>query len=246
VSRSNPGKSPAGRSPAGSDTGIIKSAVLFRSQSFVATALFITAVISVVGIRTVAFSASNRPSYVKAAVKPETDRKVAPDFALKDVTGKTVKFSDYHGKVVLLNFWATWCEPCQVEIPWFIEFQQSYKDRDFAVLGVSMDDDGWESVKPFLDQHKINYRTVIATEELSGKYGGIENLPTTFVIDRRGRIAAVHVGLVSKSLYKNDILHLLDENQPGSTSGVRSVFDHRPGDLRHGPVLVPAAFLRAE
>jgi peroxiredoxin len=198
-----------------------------------------------VAIRTTAFSGANAPSIVKAAVHPEKDRKVAPDFALKDVTGKTVKLSDYHGKVVLLNFWATWCEPCQVEIPWFIEFQKSYKDRNFAVLGVSMDDDGWDSVKPYLEQRKINYRVVVATEDLSGKYGGIENLPTTFVIDRQGRIAAAHVGLVSKSRYENDIRNLLDENQ-SAPSGAKSVFDRGLGRRRHGPVLVPAAFFRAD
>jgi len=95
-------------------------------------------------------------------------------------------------------------------MPWFIEFQKSYKDRDFVVLGASLDDDGWDSVKPYIEKRKINYRMVIANEDLSGKYGGIENLPTSFVIDRQGRIAAAHVGLVSKSRYENDILNLLE------------------------------------
>lgn len=221
--------------------------MLFRTPPLVATALFITAVAGVLAIRgTVAFSGSDNLSSVKAAVHPEKDRKVAPDFALKDATGKTVKLSDYRGQVVLLNFWATWCEPCQVELPWFIEFQQSYKDRNFAVLGVSMDDDGWDSVKPYLEQRKINYRVVIATEDLSGKYGGIENLPTTFLIDRKGRIAATHVGLKSKSRYQHDILNLLDESKPASTDGARSVFDRGPGGHGHGSVLVPTAFFRAD
>jgi cytochrome c biogenesis protein CcmG/thiol:disulfide interchange protein DsbE len=220
--------------------------VLFRPIPLVATTLFVTTIACMVALRTTAFSGASRPSYVKAAVQPESERKVAPDFALKDVTGKTVKLSDYRGKVVLLNFWATWCEPCQVEIPWFIEFQKSYKDRDFVVLGASLDDDGWDSVKPYIEKRKINYRMVIANEDLSGKYGGIENLPTSFVIDRQGRIAAAHVGLVSKSRYENDILNLLDENRPASTGGTKSVFDRGLGGHRRSPVLVPAAFFRAD
>jgi peroxiredoxin len=159
----------------------------------------------------VALTACDIPSTVRAEVKSEKDRKVAPDFSLKDAAGKPVKLSDFRGKVVLLNFWATWCEPCRLEIPWFIDLQQVYKDRAFVVLGVSMDDDGWDSVKPFLLANKLNYRVVIGTEEVSAKYGGIESLPTTFIIDREGRIAAVHPEMVSKSVYQNDILKLLDE-----------------------------------
>ena len=103
------------------------------------------------------------PRSVKAAVKPDKDRKTAPEFALKDSNGQTVHLADYKGKVVLLDFWATWCGPCKVEIPWFIEFEQQFKDRGFAVLGVSMDEDGWDAVKPYIEDHKINYRVCWAT-----------------------------------------------------------------------------------
>jgi peroxiredoxin len=153
---------------------------------------------------------------VKAAVKEEKARKPAPDFTLKDINGKPVKLSDYRGKVVLLNFWATWCGPCKIEIPWFMDFEQQYKDQNFAVLGVSLDDDGWESVKPFIAEKKINYRVVIGTEQVATLYGEVDSLPTTFMIDREGRVAAVHVGLVSKSDYTHDILDLLKAPQPGS------------------------------
>lgn len=153
---------------------------------------------------------STQPRSVKAAVKPEKERKPAPDFTLKDSNGATVKLSDYKGKVVLLNFWATWCGPCKIEIPWFIDFEQQYKDRGFAVLGVSMDDDGWESVKPYIAEAKINYRIVTGNDSVAQLYGGVESLPTSFVIDRDGKIASVHIGLVSKSDYQDEILHLLD------------------------------------
>ena len=153
---------------------------------------------------------SPEASVKAAAVKPATQRKQAPEFALKDSNGTTVHLSDYKGKVVLLNFWATWCGPCKVEIPWFIEFEQNYKDRGFAVLGVSMDDDGWDAVKPYLQQRKVNYRVVLGNDQVAQNYGGIDSLPTTFVIDRDGRIASTHVGLVSRRDYDAEVQQLLE------------------------------------
>ena len=149
------------------------------------------------------------PGPARAAVKPEKDRKKAPEFALKDTMGRTVRLADYAGKVVLLNFWATWCGPCKIEIPWFMEFEQKYKDQGFSVLGVSMDDDGWQIVKPYLEAHKINYRIVLGDDMTAQQYGGVDSLPTTFLVDRQGRIAATHVGLVSKSQYQDDVDQLL-------------------------------------
>ena len=147
---------------------------------------------------------------VRAAVQSDKERKAAPDFALKDVDGKTVHLSDYKGKVVLLDFWATWCAPCKIEIPWFMEFEQQYKDKGFAVLGVSMDDDGWTVVKPYLQQLKINYRIVLGNDKVGDAYGGVDSLPTTLLIDRQGRIASKHIGLSGgKDDFQNDIVRLL-------------------------------------
>lgn len=145
-------------------------------------------------------------------VKPVASRKLAPDFELKDADGKTVKLSDYRGKVVLLNFWATWCGPCKIEIPWFVEFEQKYKDKGFAVLGVSMDEEGWDVVKPYLANTKVNYRILLGNDTVAQLYGGVDSLPTSFLIDQQGRIASVHVGLVSKGDYQNDINQLLGIN----------------------------------
>jgi peroxiredoxin len=136
-------------------------------------------------------------------------QKPAPDFALKDATGETVKLSDFHGKVVLLNFWATWCAPCKIEIPWFMEFQREYKDHEFAVLGVSMDDDGWDAVRPYMADHKFNYRIVIGNDDVGKLFGEIDDLPTTFLIDRDGHVAKKHVGLISKNTYEDEITALL-------------------------------------
>ncbi|HEY1756886.1 MAG TPA: TlpA disulfide reductase family protein [Bryobacteraceae bacterium] len=157
------------------------------------------------------------------SVKDEKDRKKAPEFVLKDASGQDVKLSDYHGKVVLLNFWATWCGPCEVEIPWFIDFQREYKDRDFAVLGVSLDEDGWKSVRPFVANEKVNYRVMVTTEQVDQLYGGVDSLPTTFIIDREGRVASSHVGLASKNTYRKEILTLLNDSHKTERGAVSSI-----------------------
>jgi cytochrome c biogenesis protein CcmG/thiol:disulfide interchange protein DsbE len=138
------------------------------------------------------------------------DRRMAPDFMLNDASGKPVRLSDFRGKVVLLNFWATWCAPCQIEIPWFVEFQGAHATGGLTVLGVSLDEDGWAAVKPYIDERKINYRVMAGNDDVAQLYGAI-SLPTTFIIDKSGRIAATHVGLCSKSEYEADINALLDE-----------------------------------
>ncbi len=184
----------------------------------------LTAALACVSILLPACSRSPNRSVAEAAVKPGHTRKSAPDFTLKDVNGKAVKLSDYKGKVVLLNFWATWCGPCKIEIPWFVEFEKQYKDQGFAVLGVAMDDEGWDVVRPYLSDKKINYRIMVGDDMTAQQYGGIDSLPTTFLLDREGRIAATHVGLVSKSDYTNEIIELLkasatsDAGQPAQSA----------------------------
>jgi cytochrome c biogenesis protein CcmG/thiol:disulfide interchange protein DsbE len=154
---------------------------------------------------------------VKAdSVTAKNDRKLAPDFALKDVDGRTVHLSDYRGKVVVLDFWATWCGPCRIEIPWFTEFERRDKDRGFAVLGVSMDDDGWTAVKPFLKELNVNYRVMIGDDKTADQYGGVDALPTTFLIDRDGRIASAHIGLTGRREFEDAIEQLLQDNHTES------------------------------
>jgi cytochrome c biogenesis protein CcmG/thiol:disulfide interchange protein DsbE len=174
------------------------------------------AVIVSIGLGTVA-CAPQEPA--RKAVKDDKDRKAAPDFELKDAEGKAVKLADYKGKVVLLDFWATWCGPCAIEIPWFVEFQRKYKDRGFEVLGISMDDDGWKAITPFVESKKINYRVLLGNDSTGDLYGGVEALPTTFVIDREGRIASVHIGLSSRKDFEDAIEQLLAPPEAAGRAG---------------------------
>lgn len=153
------------------------------------------------------------------------NRKPAADFTLQDANGNAVKLSDFRGKVVLLNFWATWCGPCAMEIPWFIEFEQQFRAQGLEVIGVSMDDDGWKAVKPYIQEHKLNYRVLLGTESVGELYGGVDSLPTTFLIDREGKIAKVHVGLAGKNEYRDEIEALLGgaSRKNNAVAGMRIV-----------------------
>jgi peroxiredoxin len=157
-------------------------------------------------------------------VKAQNERKPAPDFALKDADGKTVRLSDYRGKVVLVNFWATWCGPCKIEIPWFMDFERSHKDKGFAVIGVSMDEEGWDVVKPYVNRMAINYRIVLGDDNVAQSFGGVDALPTTLLIDREGRVAAVHVGVAAKSDFENGIEELLKTGAGGNRAALPAFF----------------------
>ena len=129
-------------------------------------------------------------------------RSMAPDFSATDVSGQLVKLSDFRGKVVVLNFWATWCGPCKAEIPMMNALQQKYGHRNFTVLGVSLEEDGWNVVKPYMQSAQFKYPVLVGREDVAALYHGLDSIPTTFVIDRSGHIAAVHVGLCGRSEYE--------------------------------------------
>ncbi len=167
------------------------------------------AALSLMAIGLISCAPQSKADEADAAVRPVKDRKTAPDFKLKDTDGISVSLADYKGKTILLNFWATWCGPCKVEIPWFVEFENKYKDKGFAVLGVAMDEEGWEVIKPYIAEKKVYYRSLAGDDATAQLYGGVDSLPTTFLVDKNGMIAGVHVGLVSKSEYEKDIQTLL-------------------------------------
>jgi len=132
----------------------------------------------------------------------------APDFKLDDLTGKPLSLAGSHGKVILLNFWATWCGPCREEIPDLIALQKRYKDR-LQIIGISVDDDDPDVVKKVVDQTGINYPVALASPEVRMAYGGIVALPTSFVLDSEGRVVQKHEGLRDPMLYEVEVRALL-------------------------------------
>jgi thiol-disulfide isomerase/thioredoxin len=137
------------------------------------------------------------------------DPDLAPDFQLKDLAGKDLSLASARGKVILLNFWATWCGPCRAEIPSLIELQNRYKDR-LLIIGLVVDDDDPDAVKQVVDSEGINYPVALATDNIRIAYGGIPALPTVFVINTEGRIVQKHVGLFNPALYETEVRALLD------------------------------------
>jgi len=134
------------------------------------------------------------------------DGKPAPEVSFKDLDGKNATLAQYKGKVVLVNFWATWCDPCYIEIPWLIEMQQKYEAKGFTVLGISMDEEGQAAVDPFLAKERfnvngqklpMNYPIVIGNDEVADKFGGLLGYPTSFLISRDGKIVKKVQGLIS-------------------------------------------------
>lgn len=145
---------------------------------------------------------------VKNTVQAEAkiDGKPAPAVTFKDLDGKDVTLAQYKGSVVLVDFWATWCDPCYVEIPWLIEMQQKYATKGFTVLGVSMDEEGKSAVVPFLAKERfnvngqklpMNYPIVLGSDEVADKFGGLLGYPTGFLISRDGKVVKKFQGLTS-------------------------------------------------
>jgi peroxiredoxin len=153
---------------------------------------------------------ASEPSGSAAPLLPASQRKLAPEFSLQDSFGKTVSLKDYRGKVVLLDFWATWCHGCKLEIPWFAELSRKYGNKGVAVVGVSLDSDGWKVVKPFIKTTHIPYQIVLGNDNVIKAYG-IENMPDTFLIDREGRIAMVYNGMVDKQNVDDNLRAMLTE-----------------------------------
>lgn len=131
--------------------------------------------------------------------------KPAPDFSLEQFNGGQVKLSDYAGKVIILDFWATWCPPCRKGIPDFIELQKQYGDKGLTVLGINLDQNPNKVLPGFIKKYGINYPILLSDGKVDKSYGDITGIPTTFVIDRKGRIYKEYVGFRPKKTFEKDI-----------------------------------------
>ncbi len=134
---------------------------------------------------------------------------IAPDFTLPTSDGKKLKLSDYKGKVVILDFWATWCPPCRKGIPDLVELKKKYGSKGFEIIGISVDQETKPDVVPFIKDYGINYPVVYGNTNVYQQYGGIRAIPTSFIIDKEGKIVASYEGLISKAAYEDHIKKLL-------------------------------------
>jgi peroxiredoxin len=149
-------------------------------------------------------------SIVAGCAKKQPDYGYAPPFILPDVDGNQISLSDFQGKVIIVAFWATWCTGCVAEIPHFIELYGQYKDQGLEIIAISLDEGGADDVRPFLKKRPVNYTMLIGNEDISKQYNTKGILPTTFVIDRTGKIRSKYVGYRKKTVFEKDIKMLLN------------------------------------
>ena len=145
------------------------------------------------------------PVLLAVLFSPQLRADAPPPWTLKDLGGKTVSLSDFKGKVVVLDIWATWCPPCRAEIPHFIELQDEYKDKGVTIVGMSVDSTGPEAVAKFAQENQMNYPIVMADEATATAYGADQGIPFTIIIDKNGQVVARHLGLTDKEVFENDI-----------------------------------------
>lgn len=154
--------------------------------------------------------ASGAESSAASDVCPADARTANLDFTVKDLNGNNVSLASFKGKVIVLDFWATWCAPCKAEIPGFVELQDAYGSQGLQMIGVSVDDKV-ETLRPFASEFKMNYPVLVGLgrDDLQDAFGPLWGIPTTFVINREGKICKKHSGLVGKDRYEKDIKALL-------------------------------------
>jgi thiol-disulfide isomerase/thioredoxin len=147
----------------------------------------------------------------------------APDFTLQSLDGNSMRLSDFRGKAVLLNFWATWCGPCKIEMPWFIELQKQYQAQGLQIVGVAMDDSSKEDIAKFAQEMGVNYPVLIGKEAVGDAYGGVPALPESFFIGRDGKIVDKIIGLKGKSEIEDSIKKALNTEPANSQSATAAL-----------------------
>jgi peroxiredoxin len=153
--------------------------------------------------------------------------KPAPDFTLVSLDGKNMSLSDLRGKAVLLNFWATWCAPCKIEMPWFVELQSEYGSQGLQIVGVAMDDSSTEDIAKFAKDMGVNYPVLIGKEAVGEAYGGVPALPESFFIGRDGKIVDKIIGLKGKAEIEDSIKKALN-TQPGTNAATAATAAVQP------------------
>jgi thiol-disulfide isomerase/thioredoxin len=187
-------------------------------------------VLVAIGLGILAIVGYRRSEAPKSAMQAQAGYPVAPDFNLTDVHGARLTLRNYQGKVVLLDFFATWCGPCRMEIPGLVALQQKYRDQGLRVVGITVEDAA-PSVRKFYQIVPLNYPVAMADEKTPALYGGIEGLPTTFLIGRDGRVYARLVGAVPASELELDVRALLDARK----GNLSPAFTPSPGDSANAP-----------
>ena len=180
-----------------------------RSPLVLIVVAFVVALMLYVGYHRARRSGGSFTSHV-------TKSSPAPDFTLESLDGKTTHLSDFRGKAVLLNFWATWCGPCKIEMPWFVDFQKQYGSQGLQIVGVAMDDASKEDIGKFAKDLGVNYPILIGKESVGDQYGGVPALPETFLIARDGKIVNKIIGLEGKAEIEDAIKEALNTHPAAS------------------------------
>jgi peroxiredoxin len=182
--------------------------VVLRSRTMHWGKKLLTGIAAIAVVMALYFLNQHRAEPAGVSVTNIAKHPLAPEFSLPELTGQTLDLSAYRGKVVLLDFWATWCDPCREEIPHFVELQIKYRDQGLQIIGISMDD-GPEPVRDFYQRFHMNYPVAMGNAKIGELYGGVLGLPIAFLIGRDGRIEAKHIGATDIPVFEREIKALL-------------------------------------
>jgi len=191
------------------DTKETKQGLTKKQRSYIYTGFFVGLILLLFVVNNTGSEPESGPYPPNYVPEAQNSSVMAPDFTLPTTDGKTLKLSNFRGKMVIIDFWATWCPPCRKGIPDLIDLKIKYGKKGLEIIGVSVDTDTKNQVIPFIKEKGINYPVVYGNQNLYMQYGGIRAIPTTFVIDTEGKIVASYEGLVPKLAYENHIKKIL-------------------------------------